>query len=320
MLFDCFRKSVVGTFLLDSAKQRWSCLAGNAASRSGRRARTIGRAMSAIMVLAAIAACLNAQEIRWMIARDAIQHIDEAGGKGAAFFAAPGNIVINGTSGAEGFPEGYRAMPAATFCSYAELKSALDSGQLLKEVKAVIYDSESWRFTPTEEQHNVAKFYKLAADEVHRHGLLFVATPATDLTRVLGPRPPSAGDGVKAGHVDEFLRLGIARDAARYADIYEIQAQRSVDNLSLYTRYVKEAAAQARAANPKVIIFAGLTTAYPRDVTAQQLYDAVMATRSYVVGYWLNVPSGGPGCPTCGKAKPQVAVELLKMLAVHSSN
>jgi hypothetical protein len=252
-----------------------------------------------------------------MIARGAIRGFDEAGGNGAAFFAAPGNLILNGAKGTDGFPEGYRAMPTAVFRSYADLKTTLDSGQLPKEVKAVLYDSESWKFTPPEEQHNVAKYYKLAADEVHRHGLLFVATPATDLTRVLSPNLTSTGQGVHSGHVDEFLQLGIARDAARYADIYEIQAQRSVDDLSLYTRYVKDAAAQARAANPKVIIFAGLTTAYPVGVTAQQLYDAVKATRGYVVGYWLNIPSGGPGCPTCGKAKPQVAVELLKMLAAH---
>jgi hypothetical protein len=129
--------------------------------------------MSAILALAAISACLNAQETRWMITRSAIQGIDEAGGDGAAFFAAPGNIIMNGTKGAEGFPAGYRAMPAATFRSYVDLKRVLDSGQLPKEVKAVIYDSESWEFTPPEEQHDVAKFYKLAADEVHRHGLIF---------------------------------------------------------------------------------------------------------------------------------------------------
>jgi hypothetical protein len=243
-----------------------------------------------------------------MIAAGAIQRYEQSGGQGNIFYTQPGNIIMNGMKGMDGFPKRSRAMPAVTFGSYAELKKALDSGRLSKDVKAVLYDNEAWEFTPPEEQQDIAKFEKLAADAVHSHGLLFVATPATDLTRILSPQ-------VKTRRYDEYLRLGIAGAAAQYADIYEIQAQGSEDNLAVYTQFVKQAAAQARAANPQVKVFAGLSTnPSGKHVTAKGLYDAIMATRSDVDGYWLNIPAGGSHCPRCGEAQPQVAVELIKML------
>lgn len=255
------------------------------------------------------ATAIGAAEPRWMISTSAIRHLNEAGGSGAHFFAGRGNFIMNGMKGAEGFPESYSAMPAATFPSYAALKSALESGRLPKEVKAVLYDNEAWEFTPPEEQHEIARFEKLAADAIHRRGLIFIAAPAVDLTRVLSPQ-------VNSGRYDEYLRLGIASAAARYADVYEIQAQGSLGNLPLYTRFVNEAARQARAANPKITVFAGLSTnPSGKRVTPKDLYDAVGATRDNVTGYWLNIPGGGAYCPKCGEPQPQVAIELLKMLA-----
>jgi hypothetical protein len=248
-----------------------------------------------------------------MIAASGLAHYQKAGGDVGYFYNSPGNFIMSGMKGAEGFPSGYRAMPTAGFRNYADLKRALDSGKdgskLPKEVKAVLWDPESWEFTPAEEQHDIAKYAQLAAEAAHGHGLILIATPATDLTRTLSPN-------VKTNRYDEFLRLGIATAAARYADIYEVQAQGSLGNLELYTHFVKGAAVQARAANPKVIVFAGLSTnPSGKHVTPKDLYDAVMATRGDVAGYWLNIPGGGPACPKCGEPQPQVAVELVKMLA-----
>jgi hypothetical protein len=267
-----------------------------------------------ILLAVAAAASLRGEEPRWMISTSAIRHLEKAGGAGASFFAGSGNFIMNGMKGAEGFPEGYRAMSAATFPSYVALQSALESGRLPKEVRAVLYDNEAWKFTPPEEQHDIARFAKLAADAAHSRGLIFIATPAVDLTRVLSPQ-------VKSGRYDEYLRLSIAGAAARYADVYEIQAQGSLGDLALYTRFVREAAAQARAANPKVTIFAGLSTnPSGKRVTPQDLYDAVAATRDTVAGYWLNIPGGGPYCPKCGEPQPRVAIELLKMLASRGAD
>lgn len=262
-------------------------------------------------------ATLLAQSPHWMISISAIRHLREADPNGALdrrFFNDPGSFVMNGAKGAEGFPEGWRCAPTATYPSYAALAKALNSkqmpsSQLPAAVKAIIYDNESWTFTPSEEQHDIARFEKLVADAVHRSGRLLIATPAADLVPVLSPKVE------RGGRYDEYLRLGIAGMAARWADVYEIQAQGSEDNLALYTRFVKGAAAQARAANPKVRVFAGLSTnPSGKHVTAQQLFDAVAATREAVEGYWLNIPGGGAYCPKCGQPQPQVAVDLLRLL------
>ena len=251
-------------------------------------------------------------EPHWMISISAVRHLREADSTGRLdrrFFADPASFVMNGSKGAAGFPQGWRAMPTATYPSYAALANALAADQVPAEVKAIIYDNESWTFTPAEEQHDLARFGKLTADAIHQSGRIFIAAPAADLVPVLNPK-------VERGkRYDEYLRLGIASMAARWADVYEIQAQGSEDNLELYTRFVKAAAAEARRANPKVRVFAGLSTnPSGKHVTAKQLHAAVEATREAVEGYWLNIPGGGPHCPKCGEPQPQVAVELLRML------
>ena len=269
-----------------------------------------------ILCLAALSTAAGG-DLRWMIATSAIRKLetaDPSGGWARRFFLGSGNFVMNGNRGTEGFPAGAKAVPAATYPSYAAMAQALRDGKLPPDVKAVIYDNESWKFTPSEEQHEIERFEKLAADAIHASGRILIATPAADLVPVLNPR-------VERGRrYDEYVRLGIARMAARYADVYEIQAQGSEDSLELYTRFVKSAAAQARAANPNVQIFAGLSTnPSGKHVTAEQLQAAVRATRDAVDGYWLNIPSGGAYCPRCGEARPRVAIDLLQSLE-RSSN
>jgi hypothetical protein len=84
------------------------------------------------------------------------------------------------------------------------------------------------------------RYLKQAADLVHARGLLFFTAPAVDLVTVLAPE-----DDRK--HQDEtYLRLGLAADAARYADVFDIQSQRFERDTELYAEFVRAAAAQAR--------------------------------------------------------------------------
>jgi hypothetical protein len=62
-----------------------------------------------------------------------------------------------------------------------------------------------------------------------------IATPATDLVQTLAPGTPTGRRYV------EFLRLGIAAAAARYADVYEVQAQGSEADLSEHIKFVRAA-------------------------------------------------------------------------------
>ena len=76
---------------------------------------------------------------------------------------------------------------------------------------------------------------------------------------------------------------------------------------------VGEAAAQARAANPRVAILAGLSTNPPgAEVTTGQLAAAIRVTRGTVDGYWLNIPGRGPRCPTCNSPRPDVGRAALR--------
>ena len=91
------------------------------------------------------------------------------------------------------------------------------------------------------------------------------------------------------------------------------QAQSLERSTSTYAAFVRDAAAQARAANPRVTILAGLSTNPPgAEVTSQQLTDAIHATRGTVEGYWLNIPGRGPRCPTCNPPRPDVGRAALR--------
>jgi hypothetical protein len=105
---------------------------------------------------------------------------------------------------------------------------------------------------------------------------------------------------------------GIAADAARYADVIDIQAQRIEQATSEYASFVASAAAQARKANPHVVVLAGLRSV--RSITPGELSAAYSSVKSVVNGYWLNIPGPTPQCPTCQPVYPQPALELLKQI------
>ncbi len=59
---------------------------------------------------------------------------------------------------------------------------------------------------------------------------------------------------------DEYLSLGIAAAAARYADVYVARARGLETDSSAYESFVRSAANQASDANPNVEILSGLST------------------------------------------------------------
>jgi hypothetical protein len=99
----------------------------------------------------------------------------------------------------------------------------------------------------------------------------------------------------------------------------DIQAQGSEANLSRFTSFVKEAAAQARGANPHVIVLAGISTNPSGElVSGAQFTSFYNAVRADVNGYWLNIPAQGTACPKCGTPQPKVAARRpAALLARH---
>jgi hypothetical protein len=172
---------------------------------------------------------------------------------------------------------------------------------------ALLYDVEAWSMTPKEQQLDPAEYEAANHAFAQAHQLVFLATPATDLVNVLDLH----GTGTAQ---DRYLKLGIIADAARNADVVDIQAQ-SLEGSAGYADFVTKAAAQAKAANPKVIVLAGLSTnPSSHAVDAKTFADDANSVRTVVDGYWLNVPEAGDACPRCGAPQPQVAYPWLKSL------
>ncbi len=172
---------------------------------------------------------------------------------------------------------------------------------------AVLYDVEDWALTPKAQQRNPAEYEAEGHRLARARGVVFIAAPAMDLVRVLDPN----GSGTVA---QRFLNLDLIGQAARNADVVDIQAQ-GLEGSSQYTSFVTAAAAQAKAANPDVKVLAGLSTnPSGRTISAAVLARDAESVRGVLDGYWLNIPSSGTACPTCGTARPRVAVLWLEQL------
>ncbi len=187
--------------------------------------------------------------------------------------------------------------------SLAGLQKAAQDAQ----VAALLYDPEAWPMTPREEQTSPDVAACKAQVIAHQHGKILIVTPAIDLVRFLQP-------GARAGQrrFGRFESTGVAAKIARCADVYEIQAQGAEANTRMFRDFVKAEARQARQANPKIVILAGLSTnPMGRHVTAQQVLRAAQSVQGIVDGFWLNIPAGGRFCPSCGTPQPQVAADFL---------
>lgn len=194
-------------------------------------------------------------------------------------------------------------VPTMSFKSFASLQSTLDRGRLPHDIRAIIYDAEHWAGTPADEQQNPGSFYQQAAAITHAHGLIFIATPAMDLADV---------NGKVADPTQTFLGRHIDADAAKDADVLDIQAQSLERDASAYQDFVSKAAAQARSANPSVTVVAGLSTnPHGSAITPTMLVSDIAAVAASASGFWMNIPDLGPSCPDCNQPRPEVAVGAL---------
>ena len=184
----------------------------------------------------------------------------------------------------------------ADFRSYAELKKMIRQQAIPAGIHWLMYDNEQWSLTPASEQADPVRYEQLFGQLAHRHGYKVILAPAQDLVPGFDKNSFRRGQAVW----QSYLSMGLATASARAADIYEIQAQPYEMSVyrsqHAYASFVAAAAAQARAANPGVVIDAGLST--QRVSSAAQLLQDYQATRSVVDGYWLNIPRHDrPGPP-----------------------
>lgn len=208
----------------------------------------------------------------------------------------PGQLPVSGVD----------ATLVVAFSAVAALSDALAGNRLPTGTRAVLYDLEAWSFSPVAEQRDPAQAAARAAALAHAHGLKIIVAPALDLTTVLA-------SGRSGPSWQQFLDLQLAAKMAAVADFLDVQAQSLERSPASYATFLREAGAQARAANPQVSVLAGLSTNPPGPaVDSQQLIAAIRAGWPAVDGYWLNLPSRGPRCPTCNPIQPEVGIEALR--------
>jgi len=225
----------------------------------------------------------------WILSFDAfLELINDPAAK--LMFDNPKTFVIVSSADA-GALKGWKVTLVVDFKSYALMEHAFATGGIPTGVSAIMYDNEDWSYTPAPEQLQPAHYEQLAAELIHSHGLKFLATPGADLSKVLD----SNGTG---NQYQRYLSLDLAGEAAKYADILNIQAQGEEGDATAYARFLTSAIAKARAANPNIVIYAGISTARSSDPNA--MFNAVQATKSQVTGYWLNVitSTGGAAAVT----------------------
>lgn len=193
------------------------------------------------------------------------------------------------------------------FAAASQLTRDVASRSLISGVGDVLYDPEAWPFTPTSEQRNPVTAAGRAGAAAHSHGLGLIAAPALDLVKMhRGGRGP---------FWQQFLSLHFIGAMASNANVIELQAQSLERDTGVYAAFVRAAVAQARAANPQVQVFAGISTNPPGSpVSSSQIVNAIKATEQTVNGYWLNIPGPGPKCPNCNPAQPGIGIAALRVV------
>jgi hypothetical protein len=243
--------------------------------------------------------------IRWIVNAGSLQHsqADFPLDLQKKYFDSGCTFLVIGDNP----PEEYRdwtAVKTRTATSVAAVEAAAADPATM----AVLYDPEGWEMTPPDEQSDPARAACRVESVVHAHNKILIVTPAINLIKIIEP-------GARGDRFEAFAGTKLAREIAKCADVYEIQAQGAEMDKGAYKSFVDAEARQARAANPHVVVLAGISTnPMGKQVSGKEVFEAVQAVRNRVDGFWLNIPAGGRFCPTCGAPQPKVAVDMLERL------
>jgi hypothetical protein len=216
------------------------------------------------------------------------------GNEAQAMATDPNGIAFFGQASVETlYPVDHHVAPPASwhvsyfkrYTSYAQFEGDVGTeGAISGDVHIVVYDNEAWSQTPSAEQADPITYAQRFAELAHQHGYAFMNTPAEDLMQA---RFPGQNKYLK------FLDYGYAAAVAPNCEYYEIQSQQvEMDTSGNATNpsfdwFTKQVAAQARGANPKVVVLAGLVA--KAGYSSTDIVNAVHATSDDVSGYWLNI-------------------------------
>jgi len=194
-----------------------------------------------------------------------------------AVFARRTSVALGGWPG---------STAGRAWASCAKFSSDLASLAIPPEVRAVMYDPEGWEATPIEERRDPIAHIRTFSRLGRASGYWVIVTPHPGLVEVPG--------GILAREADEsreaaYLRSGITFEAASSADACEIQAQRFQRDPAKYREVVSQAAEQARAGNPDVVVLSGLSTHPGYRATSDMLLNAWESVRDIVDGHYLSL-------------------------------
>lgn len=254
--------------------------------------------------------------ITWMISSSAIKDLENVKPP------PPKGLITKAFSDAfvMGTPIGL-GLPVKTYTSYVTLKQDVEAKKLPGPYIGVLLDLEDWPFTPKDEQLNSGKFERLAEKLVHSLKLktghmTFLTAPAVDLATAICKARGITCSGA-ASVRQHYLDFGLARQAAEFSDVVDIQAQSDELHLSSFTKFVTQAVGQARKANSIAKLVVGLSTDNGMaEVSGAHLIAAFNAAEGVknVAGFWLNIPGHSKFCPGCGGPFPGPALKLLEKI------
>jgi hypothetical protein len=200
------------------------------------------------------------------------------------------------------------AVPTASFSNEASLAAAITNNTLSPGTVAVQYAPSS-PVTPRNQLTDPSNAFMQASLVAHAHGLLLIGAPSLSVVSATAPhRQPFK-------RTSTFLQRRIAAAAARYSDVFVIQAQSLERTPSRFSAFVRQAAAQAVNAHGSVEILTEIRSGAGAGApTAPMLERDLSGAGSAVSGYDLVDPSSANLTqPTSGDA----AVELIDSIAGH---
>jgi hypothetical protein len=235
-------------------------------------------------VLAAAAPASAASQPGWILGAGTLAGVTAQSPAIASQLLNTPNTYGTGSSlTADPIQPGLASTPVLSYTSYAQFASDLQNGNISFPYQWVIYDPEEWSQTPLAEQQDPIKYMTLFGQLAHAHGLKVIMAPAMDLAYVQGsviPRLP------RESGPSWYVRVNIAGAAAAAGDIVTVQGESQIANLTTYDWLYNSAAAQARAANPNVQVFAEVSTV---NGTTQQMETAAQSISPD--GFYVAAPN-----------------------------
>jgi hypothetical protein len=222
----------------------------------------------------------------WIVSGSGVQAFLAASPGAARLLFNTPVTYVTGTGTADTSQLGLQnAIPTATFTNEVSLAAAITTNQLRPGTVAVQYAPSS-PVTPRNQLTDPNDAFMQAALVAHTHGLMLIGAPSLNVVSATAPHLQA----IK--RTSKFLQRRIAAAAARYSDVYVIQAQSLERTPSQFSAFVRQAAAQAVNAHASVEILteirSGAGTGAP---TAPMLERDLSGAGSAVSGYDLIDPS-----------------------------